>query len=285
MPRVTIDGQPVDVTPGSNLLAAARKLGIDIPALCYLPGAPPNTACMLCIVRRLDTGRIVPACATPAEDGLEVASETPEIHALRRATLELILSDHVAPCADLGCTAAASGAESDGAAAAPGSPAAPADAPGAGDEPGAAAGPGAAAESAAAVAGCACGGLAVCRLRRYALRYGADPARFAGGQRRPVGCGEHPEISFDPGKCILCGICIEVARQSGEPLGLTWIGRGFDVRIGVPFDEPLAAALTVAARRCAGACPTGALTLRARWEPRPPLPPAPGSGQARARRR
>lgn len=51
MPRVTIDGREVEVTPGSNLLAAARKLGIDIPALCYHPGCTPNTSCMACVVR------------------------------------------------------------------------------------------------------------------------------------------------------------------------------------------------------------------------------------------
>ena len=100
MPRVTIDGREVDVVPGSNLLAAARKLGLDIPALCYQPGCTPNTACMACVVKVRDPDRIVPSCATPAADGLVVESETPELHALRRTALELLLSDHCGAEAD-----------------------------------------------------------------------------------------------------------------------------------------------------------------------------------------
>ncbi len=40
------------------------------------------------------------------------------------------------------------------------------------------------------------------------------------------------------------------------------VGRGFDVAMAVPFDEPLSEGLRQVARRCAEACPTGALALR-----------------------
>jgi hypothetical protein len=40
-------------------------------------------------------------------------------------------------------------------------------------------------------------------------------------------------------------------------------GRGFDVSVAVPFDSPLSDGLRHAARRCAEACPTGAIALRA----------------------
>lgn len=217
MPRVTIDGRAVDVVPGSNLLAAARKLGLDIPALCYQPGCTPNTACLACVVKVRDPDRIVPSCATPAADGLVVESETPELHALRRTALELLLSDH-------------SGAEADP------------------DHPGR--------------LRCDCATRDVCRLRKYAELYQADPARYRGVQRHVERHYEHPEIGYDPSKCILCGICIQIARQFREPLGLTWVGRGFDVRVDAALGAPLADALRTAARRCTGACPTAALSLR-----------------------
>ncbi|MGD2110864.1 MAG: hypothetical protein PVI86_15910, partial [Phycisphaerae bacterium] len=47
-----------------------------------------------------------------------------------------------------------------------------------------------------------------------------------------------------------------------EPLGLTFVGRGFDVRVGVPFDRTVAEALTHTARECVDACPTGALAFK-----------------------
>lgn len=213
MPRVIVDDQPVEVTPGSNLLAALRKLRIDVPALCYYPGAPPNTACMACIVRLKPSGRIVPSCATPAEEGMEIESETDAIRTIRRTALELLLSDH-------------------GDAEQPGYP------------------------------DCACAERDTCRLRKYAQLYEADPARYRGASRTVARTYEHPEITYDPRQCILCGICIQVAQQAGEPLGLTLIGRGFDVRVDVPFDRPLHEALKSAALRCAGACPTNALTRR-----------------------
>ena len=98
MPTITIDDRPVEVSPGATVLDAARKLGIDVPTLCYLEGYRPSTSCQVCVVKLLDSGRIVPACGTVAADGMSVASETPEVHRLRRTALELLLSDHVGDC-------------------------------------------------------------------------------------------------------------------------------------------------------------------------------------------
>jgi ferredoxin len=109
---------------------------------------------------------------------------------------------------------------------------------------------------------CDCRKADACLLRRWADACGANPHRHR-GTRRPVELHlQHPQVVYEPGKCIACGLCIQVAARHGERLGLTFIGRGFNVRVGVPFNETVAAGLAAAAAACAGACPTGALAMR-----------------------
>ncbi len=110
--------------------------------------------------------------------------------------------------------------------------------------------------------GCGCGKAIPCRLRSLATEYGVDPARFAGQRRQFTRDTSHPEIVFEPGKCILCGACVEVARQAGEDVGVSFFGRGFQAGVTVPFDRPMAEALRTSARRAAELCPTGAIMLK-----------------------
>jgi NADPH-dependent glutamate synthase beta subunit-like oxidoreductase/ferredoxin len=517
MPRLTIDQREVEVPPGATILEAAEKLGIQIPTLCYLPGCRPSTSCLVCTVKVLGNGRLVPSCGTLAVDGMVVESETEEIHQVRRSALELLLSDHLgdclAPCQfacpaqmdipgmlrqiaaqDLGgaivtvkhdialpavlgricpapcekacrrrpaddavsicrlkrfvadtdlvspsrylpecrppsgrrvaivgagpagwsaayyllamghaCTicdenqqpggrlrretsedelprkvldadlepvvrlgaelrtntriegfeafenlrrrfdavliacgaAAKEQAETwrletaprglqvqgdtyqaslpgvfaagnairgkglvirsaaDGKEAAvsidqyvSGRPVTGRPKPfstrigrleedelalylaGAGKAPRCdpAAGKHAgftreeAIEQAARCMHCDCRGLPTCKLRQYSSLYQADPRRYRADRRPFRQDRQHAEVIYEPGKCIQCGLCIEIAAQAGEPLGLTFIGRGFDVRVGVPLDGTLREALQKAAAQCVAACPTAALS-------------------------
>ena len=60
----------------------------------------------------------------------------------------------------------------------------------------------------------------------------------------------------------MCDACVRIAEDAGEPLGVSIIGRGFDVTVAVPFGQPLSDGLREAARQSAEACPSGALALR-----------------------
>jgi formate dehydrogenase major subunit len=111
--------------------------------------------------------------------------------------------------------------------------------------------------------GCGCGKAIPCRLRQFATEYAVDPQRFAGQRRHFARDTSHPEIIFEPGKCILCGACVQVAAQAGEELGLALIGRGFQAAAAVPFGKPMAEALRKSGRRAAEVCPTGAIMLKA----------------------
>ncbi|UCG34203.1 MAG: (2Fe-2S)-binding protein [Phycisphaerales bacterium] len=519
MPRVVIDSQKVEVPAGNTILDAARKLGLDIPALCHLDGHPPGTSCMLCLVRVKGRDRLVPSCATLVEEGMEIESESAHVRSLRRTGLELLLADHagdcIAPCQNVcpagmdipsmlrqiagnrwddaivtirkdialpailgracpelcerGCrlgdigrpasicmlkrfvadrdlasstphlpacqppsgkSVAILGAGPTGLAAAyhlllaghactlfderglPGGslrtefdsqqlPPEVIDAEvgviarlGAGFRMGVCVGrdvslaglreefdavlvavgkvtaenakmldmrvakdhllvnrqtqqtelkgvfaagraarpgklvvrnvadgkraavcidqylsgvpvtgpqdefhyrlrhvdsdeatalapitnqtskpapppnvmegltPQQAMTEAARCLHCDCALARTCRLRHYARVYGANPDRYQGGRKTLRRHLEHADVIYEPGKCILCGLCVQIASEAGEPLGLTFVGRGFDVRVEVPFNRSIADGLQHAARLCAEACPTGALVLR-----------------------
>lgn len=110
---------------------------------------------------------------------------------------------------------------------------------------------------------CDCRKPVSCRLRKYAARYGADANEFVADERAHVQLvGKGGRVVFEAGKCIKCGLCIEVAKQSGEELGLTFIGRGFNTQVTVPFEEQLDVGLQVSAEDCVAICPTGALAFR-----------------------
>ena len=109
---------------------------------------------------------------------------------------------------------------------------------------------------------CDCRKADTCLLRKWSVALGAKPTRHS-GTRRPYELHDaHPDVVYEPGKCISCGLCIQVASRRGEALGLAFRGRGFGVRIDVPFHETLAAGLKVAAAECVAACPTGALAYK-----------------------
>jgi NADPH-dependent glutamate synthase beta subunit-like oxidoreductase len=101
-----------------------------------------------------------------------------------------------------------------------------------------------------------------CKLREYACEYEAKSSRYKNERRAFVQQVQHPDVIYEPGKCIKCGLCIQIASEAKEELGLTFIGRGFNVQMAVPFGRSIAEGLKVAAKRCVGGCPTGALALK-----------------------
>jgi ferredoxin len=110
---------------------------------------------------------------------------------------------------------------------------------------------------------CDCRDMVHCRLRLYSDEYQADQKRFKSEERHLFKkLDQHDTVVFEPSKCIKCGICVRITENYKEEFGLTFIGRGFDVVVGIPFDETLSNGLKVAATKAALACPTGALSLK-----------------------
>lgn len=113
--------------------------------------------------------------------------------------------------------------------------------------------------------GCDCRKPDACKLRRYAAEYQADQRRFAFVDRKNFRkIIQHELVVYEPGKCIKCGICVQITKKAGEKFGLTFVDRGFEVRVETPFQVPLGQGLEKAAGECVRACPTGALSWRDR---------------------
>jgi NADH dehydrogenase/NADH:ubiquinone oxidoreductase subunit G len=79
--RLKVDGKEVEAREGALLLEVA-----EVPTLCHHPHTETQGLCRLCLVEA--QGRWVPACATRAQEGMEVRTETEELRAYRKTLLE-----------------------------------------------------------------------------------------------------------------------------------------------------------------------------------------------------
>jgi ferredoxin len=110
---------------------------------------------------------------------------------------------------------------------------------------------------------CDCRAIDDCKLRIYSDQYNVDQRRFKTSERRKITkLDTHSTLIYEPQKCIKCGICVRLTEKYGERFGFTYIGRGFDVEVGVPFNEDVQQALTETALKVAKGCPTGAIELK-----------------------
>jgi len=106
---------------------------------------------------------------------------------------------------------------------------------------------------------CGCRKPEACRLRHYAWKYGAHTNRYPGSPRPLQPAIEDSGYIFDEGKCIVCGLCLQLAEAAQAPVGLAFSGRGFPLKVAIPFNATLRQSLGKAARACAEICPTNAL--------------------------
>ncbi len=98
MVNVTIDGVSVQVPSNYTVLEAAKQAGIKIPTLCYLKDVNEVGACRVCLVEVEKARALAAACVMPVSDGMVVHTNSKKVRDTRRATLEMILSDHNRDC-------------------------------------------------------------------------------------------------------------------------------------------------------------------------------------------
>jgi formate dehydrogenase major subunit len=98
--HVTINGRLHDCEPASSILCALRRVGIEIPALCHDDRLQPTAECRPCLVHLKKGSQLVPACATPIEDGMMIETYTPELEAHRRSLLQMLAWRYPAAAVD-----------------------------------------------------------------------------------------------------------------------------------------------------------------------------------------
>ncbi len=98
MLQITINQRALEVEEGATVLDACRAAAVDVPTMCYLDGHTHFTSCMLCVVKDVGLGRLIPACSARAADGMIIETDTDEVTDARRVALELMLSEHVGDC-------------------------------------------------------------------------------------------------------------------------------------------------------------------------------------------
>jgi len=107
---------------------------------------------------------------------------------------------------------------------------------------------------------CDCRKEASCFLKKYAIEYNAGPEALKGEKRGFTRDIKRIGVVYESGKCIMCGICIKICEKYKEKHGMTYIGRGFNVRVSLPFGRKFDKVLEEAAEECAKSCPTGAIS-------------------------
>lgn len=97
--NIKIEGVYYQVEEGLTILEAARACGYEIPSLCsFNHGECSSGSCRVCLVEATGARGLVASCVYPVSEGMEIKISSPKAAAARRASVELLLSNHNQNC-------------------------------------------------------------------------------------------------------------------------------------------------------------------------------------------
>lgn len=102
MPAVktlTIDGKPISAREDETILEAARDAGVPIPTLCHLDGVTDVGACRMCLVEVTGSNKLLPACTTRVQEGMDVKTASDRLVKYRKQIVELLFAERNHICA------------------------------------------------------------------------------------------------------------------------------------------------------------------------------------------
>ena len=97
--NIKIEGIPYQVEEGLTVLEAAKLCGYEIPSLCaFNHGECSRGSCRVCLVEVKGARGLVASCVYPVNEGMEITISSPKASEARRASVELLLSNHNQNC-------------------------------------------------------------------------------------------------------------------------------------------------------------------------------------------
>jgi NADH-quinone oxidoreductase subunit G len=98
MPKVTIDGEELEVAPGTTILQACQLAGIEIPHFCYHERLNIAGNCRMCLVEVEKSPKPVASCAMPVADGNVILTQSEKAKKARHGVMEMLLINHPLDC-------------------------------------------------------------------------------------------------------------------------------------------------------------------------------------------
>jgi len=98
MTALFIDGNEVEVKPGTSVLEACRKQGADVPFFCYHPELSVAANCRMCLVEIEGMNKPAASCCTPVQEGMKVITKSETLDVDRKMVMEYLLINHPLDC-------------------------------------------------------------------------------------------------------------------------------------------------------------------------------------------
>ena len=224
MVNLTIDNRALSVPKGTNLIEAARMLGIHVPHYCYHPKLTVVGNCRMCLIE-MRMPRLGPdkkpvlkpdgtpeiawmprpqiACTTQVSEGMAVRTHSKMVEECRKGVMEFLLINHPLDCP-------------------------------------------------------ICDQAGECRLQEYSVDYGSGGSRFVEQKvKRPKKVELGPRVTLDDERCILCSRCVRFCQEIAKDDVLGFTDRGGHTTLGCYPGKKLENNYSL---NTVDICPVGALT-------------------------
>jgi NADH-quinone oxidoreductase subunit G len=98
MPKLTIDGQEIEVPPGTTVLQACQRLGVEVPYFCFHERLAIAGNCRMCLVEQEKAPKPIASCAMPATDNMVIHTKSEKAQKARKGVMEFLLINHPLDC-------------------------------------------------------------------------------------------------------------------------------------------------------------------------------------------